>query len=121
MNQDQHDEIVSYDEILDHLEKEQDGDPVLWKFKKIVGHEGPLDRNHPNCKGSSCNVKMEWESGETTYEPLLVAAADNPVICAQHAGDNNLLDKVGWKKFKHLYQHKKKMLRMINQAHLRSF
>ena len=35
--------------------------------------------------------------------------------------DNDLLDKPGWKRFKKLAKRKKKMLRIINQAKLRSY
>ena len=38
-----------------------------------------------------------WENGEITTEPLLIIAADDPISCAIHARDNNLLDVDGWK------------------------
>ena len=50
--------------------------------------------------GSKYNVKMLWETGEITYEPLDFLARDIPVELARFAMDNDLLDKPGWKRFK---------------------
>ena len=43
--------------------------------------------------GSQYNVLMEWENGEVTRQPLDELAKDNPVTCATHAKENNLLDE----------------------------
>jgi hypothetical protein len=72
----------------------------LWKFRKIVSHQGPLKKDHPDYKGSLYNLIVEWESGETTIDPLQLITADDPVSCAIYARENNLLDKPGWKRFK---------------------
>jgi hypothetical protein len=120
-------EILSYAEILDYIEKEreyvetsEDGQ-TLWKFKRIVAHEGPLARNHANYKGSRYNVMVEWETGETTSEPLSIVAADDPVSCAVYARDNNLLLDPSWRRFKAIAKRHGKYLREINQAKLKSF
>jgi hypothetical protein len=44
-------------------------------------------------------VLVEWETGETRYEPLKTIAADDPVTCAEYARENNLLTLDGWKQF----------------------
>ena len=98
VNDDEYEELLSYDEVLDHIEKDETQD-VLWKFKSIQAHEGPLDKSHRNYNGSSYNLLIEWENGEVTKEPLNIIAADDPVTCAIYAQDNNLLDKPGWKRF----------------------
>ena len=64
---------------------------------------------------------LEWENGEITSEPLNVIAADDPVICAIYADENNLLELPGWKRFRTIAKKRKKMSRMANQAKLRSF
>ena len=64
---------------------------------------------------------IEWESGEITSEPLSVIAADDPVTCAIYASDNNLLEQDGWKRFRGIAKRQKKLLRMVNQAKLRSY
>jgi hypothetical protein len=43
-----------------------------------------------------------WENGEITSDPLKVIAADDPVSCAIYAREIDLLDKPGWKRFKHV-------------------
>jgi hypothetical protein len=63
---------------------------------------------------------IEWENGETTTEPLRLIAADNPVMCAIYARDNNLLDLPGWKCFKGLAKRQKKHELAVNQAKLQA-
>jgi hypothetical protein len=50
---------------------------------------------------------IEWETGETTAEPLHLIAADDTVTCSIYARDNSLLDKLGWKRFKSLAKREK--------------
>ena len=38
----------------------------------------------PDWKGSKYNVQVEWETGEITFEPLSIIAADDPVTCAAY-------------------------------------
>ena len=120
INDDQAEEILSYNEVLDHIKKDQE-DVTIWKFRCITAHEGPLLQSHPNWKGSKYNVMVEWETGEITSEPLALIAADDPVTCALYARDNGLLELDGWKRFKSIAKRQKKLLRMANQAKLRSY
>ena len=120
INNDKYEEIMSYNDIITYLEKDAEN-PVLWKFKKIVSHQGPIDKNHPDYNGSSYNVRVEWENGELTDEPLAIIAADDPVTCAIYARDKNLLDKPGWQRFRGIAKRQKKLFWMANQAKLRSF
>lgn len=55
-----------------------------------------------------------------TDEPISIIATDNLVSCAICIEENNLLDKPGWKRFKHLAKRQKKLLRLQNQAKLQS-
>ena len=86
--------IVAYNEILDYITSSSE-EETYWKFKRIVAHQGPLDPKHPDYMGSKYNVMVEWESGETTTEPLSTFAADAPVVCALYAKDNKLLNQEG--------------------------
>ncbi len=113
-------DLVTYQEILSHLKQEEDDDRV-WKFRRIVAHEGPLARNHAHYHGSRYNVRIEWENGEVTSEPLDIIAKDDPVTCALYAEENNLLGEDSWKRFRKLAKRKKKMLREANQAKLKSY
>jgi hypothetical protein len=120
VNDDEYEEIVAYNDIIGYIERDSE-DGVVWKYKRITSHEGPLARHHPNCKGAKFNVMVEWESGEITADPLSVVAADDPVSCAIYARDNDLLEMEGWKRFKGIARRQKKLFRMVNQAKLRSF
>ena len=94
-------ELITYNQLLDHLEQadEQDNsmDQELYRFRAIIGHEGPLKATDPNWKGSKWNVQIEWETGEITFEPLSVIAADDPITCAAYAKEKNLYNLDGWK------------------------
>ena len=57
----------------------------LFKFRALIGHQGPLKATDPNWKGCKYNVLVDWETGEKTYAPLSVLAADDPVTCALYA------------------------------------
>ena len=95
-NHDKYEDIMACDQVMDHIER-QGEDPVYWELRQIVGHQGPLNQNHPNYKGSNYNVTVEWENGETTDEPLSIIAVDAPVACAVHAKKKNPLNLPGWK------------------------
>ena len=122
---DKPDQIVDYNLVLDNINKQLDDNPdsseIYWKFKEIVAHQGPLQSNHPDYKGSTFNVMVGWEDGSHTYEPLKLIAADDPVTCAMYAKKNNLLETPGWKRFKDIAKRHKKMLRLLNQSKLRSY
>ena len=115
------DEIVAYNDILAHLEREydesKDGERQ-WRFRDITAHEGPLSPGDKSYKGSTYNVLVEWETGETTFEPLSVIIKDDPVTCAMYAKRNGLLDTPGWKRLKRLARREKVITRLANQAKL---
>ena len=111
---------MAYNDIVHHIYFDQESD-VVWKFKNIISHKGPLSQNHPNYKGSKYNVQVRWENEEITSEPLKVIAADDPVTLAQYALDNDILDTDGWRRFHGIAKNQKKMKRMVNQAKLRSY
>ena len=68
----------------------------------ITDHQGPLDNDDPNYKGSLYIVMVEWEIAEITEKHLSIIAADNPVTCAAYAKKHNLLYLPGWKRFKNI-------------------
>ena len=111
---------MTYNEICDYISKDET-EEGQWKFKAITAHQGPLSPSDPAYNGSRFNVLVEWETGESTFEPLSTIAADDPVTCAIYARDNNLLEEEGWKRFKRIAKRQKKLIRMANQAKLRSF
>jgi hypothetical protein len=70
-------------------------------------------------KGSTFNVLIEWETGETTYEPLDLIASDDQVTCAENGKKHNLLGIPGWKRFRRYSKNDKKIHRLVNQAKMK--
>ena len=62
---------------------------------------------------------MEWETGEVTFEPLSMIAADDPVTCAAYAKQHDLLALEGWHRFKSLTKKDKVLTRAIKQSKIR--
>ena len=116
-------ELISYNQLLEHLEKAQDHDmgmdQELYRFRVIIGHQGPLLASDPDWKGSKYNVQVEWETGEITFEPLSIIAADDPVTCAAYAKENDLLTLEGWRRFRSLAKKDKVLARAIKQSKIR--
>ena len=77
-------------------------DQELFKFRSILGHQGSLAASDPDWKDSKYIVQVEWETGEITYEPLSIIAADDPVTCAAYTKENDLLAVEGWHRFRNL-------------------
>jgi hypothetical protein len=121
INEDEYEEIITYNELLDFIKKNQENDAIMWQFQCIVGHQGPLLRHDKDYNGSRFNVLVEWENGEITTEPLLVIAADDPVTCAVYAREHDLLDVEGWKHFQNLAKREKHFLCLIKQAKMKSY
>ena len=58
-----------------------------YRFRTLNGHQGPPPppkAPDPNLKKCKYNVLVVWPSGETTYEPLSVLEADDPVTFATY-------------------------------------
>ena len=122
INKDQAEEIVSYNQLMDYIQKGTDAqeDPdSLFKFRDIVAHQGPLESTDPIHKGSKYNVMVEWVSGEVTYEPLTLISKDDPITCAVYAKKHDLLDTTGWKHLKRYAKTSKRLIRAVKQTRIR--
>ena len=122
INKDQAEEIMSYNQLMDYIQKGTDGEEdldLLFKFKDILAHQGPLESTDPNHKGSKYNVMVEWESGEVTYEPLTLISKDDPITCAVYAKKHDLLDTTGWKHLKRYAKTSKRLIRAVKQSRIR--
>ena len=122
INRDQAEEIMSYNQLMDYIQKGTDAeeDPdSLFKFRDIVAHQGPLESTDPNHKGSKYNAMVEWESGEVTYEPLTLISKDDPITCAVYAKKHDLLDTKGWKHLKRYAKTSKRLIRAVKQSRIR--
>ena len=111
--------IISYNQVLNYLEKDNQEHDSLYKFSAITNHHGPLKKSDPNFIGSLYNVMVEWETGEITEEPLSFIVQDDPVTCADYAKEHNLLRLPEWNKLKHVAKHQKTLTRAINQTKIR--
>ena len=94
-------------------------DQELYRFRTIIGHQGPLLASDPDWIGNKYNVQVEWETGEITFEPLSIIAADDPVTCAAYAKENDLLALEGWCRFRSLAKKDKVLARAIKQSKIR--
>jgi hypothetical protein len=121
VNEDEYKEIITYNEFMDFIEKNQENDAIVWQLRCIVGHQGPLLWHDKDYNGSRFNVLVEWENGEITTEPLSVIAANDPMTCAAYAREHDLLDVEGWKCFRNLAKGEKHFLCLIKQAKMKSY
>ena len=94
-------------------------DQELYRFRAIIGHQGPLLASDPDWKGSKYSVQVEWETGEITFEPLSIIAAADPVTCAAYAKEHDLLALEGWHRFRSLARKDKVLARAIKQSKIR--
>jgi hypothetical protein len=79
--------IYTYYQIPDFIEPDsldiESNTEQVYRFLCISAHQGSLRTSDRYHNGSTYNVLAEWESGETTYEPLDYIAKDSPMSCAQ--------------------------------------
>jgi hypothetical protein len=69
VNEDKAEEIIAFNKLLEYLAKDEESE-VVWKFKRIVSHIGPLKPENIDYKGSPYNLVIEWETGEINSKPL---------------------------------------------------
>ena len=86
---------------MEYLSKDNEN-PVVWKFKRIVAHQGPLPPLHKDYKGFFYNFTVEWENGEQTDEPILILAEDDLVSCVNYAKENDFHYSFSWKIFRNV-------------------
>ena len=68
-------EIISYHQLVDHLEaasnEDNENNNDLFKFRALIGYQGPLKATNPNWKGCKYKFLVDWETGEKTYDTSL--------------------------------------------------
>jgi hypothetical protein len=69
INNDESEEIVTYNQLLEYLSREKEND-IVWKFQRIVSYQGSLKPTHPDYNGSSYNVLVEWKMGRLLKIPF---------------------------------------------------
>ena len=83
-------------QVLNYLEKNNQEDDSLYKFRAITNYHGPLKKSDPNYNGSLYNVMVESETGEITEEPLSIITQDDPATCAAYAKEHSQLHLPEW-------------------------
>ena len=115
-------EIITYNKLLDYIEESQMEEQILDLEKKVLGilsHQGPYQFQQEEYLGSTYNVKVNWNNGDVTTEPLCVIADQYPVLCAGYGKKHNLLNQKGWKHLKRYVSTNKETTRMMFKAILR--
>jgi hypothetical protein len=120
VNNEKAEEVITNSKLLEYLVKHEQSD-VVWKFKYIVCHEGPLKPGKSEFKHSPYHRMIEWEPGEITTEPLQLIASDDPVTWELYAKEKNFLDWLGRKRFKKITKWEKLSNCMVNHAKRCSF
>ena len=123
IGQEKAEEVISYNKLLDFIEQDNFANDLsndgLFQYRDIIGHQGPLEPGDPDYQGSKYNVQVEWETGEITYVPLRLIAADDPVTCAAYAKKKDLLHLPGWKRFRRYAKKEKTLIRAMKQNKIR--
>ena len=116
------DEMISYNQLMEYIERDNQAQTTgdsLFRFRDVIAHQGPLNSSDPDYKGSKDNVLVDWETGETTYEPLSLIANDDPITVAIYAKKNGLLDLPGWKHLKRYFKTSKRLIRAAKQSRIK--
>ncbi len=85
---------MTYNEILEKMDtenNEQDNDQMLM-FRSVLDHR-------KNAKGRY-EVLIDWEDGDTTWEPLTWMVKQDPITLAMYGLENDLLDTKQWRRLK---------------------
>ena len=85
--------IISYNQVLNYHEKENQDDETIYKFRPITNHHGALKKDDANYNGSLYNVMVEVETGEITEEPLSIIAKDDPATWAAQVTGSSLVPR----------------------------
>ena len=94
---------------------------IFFKSTCVVALEVLINGSHHNYKWYCYNMKVEWETGETTNKTLSIIASDDSSTCDIYADKNSTLELDEWKLFWSVARHQKKLLCLIKQAKLSSY
>ena len=97
-------ELMNYNDLINHYNAKYDEGSHLWTFEKILDHR--------KVKGGKYEVRVKWDTGETTWEPMQVIKEDDRITLAAYARECELLDTPGWKWARRLTKNPKKFIRM---------
>ncbi len=105
-------EVMTYNQMLDWCDRDL-GKDDFFNFKSIRGHRrDPSQRN-------KWQLRVEWESGEMTWEPFSMIFGDDSVTVSMYAKKHGMLEQ--WPRCKKFIKNDKVMARMAHQARLKNF
>ena len=116
------DEMISYNQLMEYIERDnqaQTSGDNLFRFRDVIAHQGPLSSTDPDYKGSKYNLLVDWETGETTYEPLSLIANDDPITVAIYGKKHGLLNEPGWKHLKRYVKTSKRLIHAAKQSRIK--
>ena len=90
-------DIMAYNDILDHLERKENNTHVIeWHFWKILRHQY-IPQDNKDRINSDYNIDILWETGAITTESVEDLTREFKVDLALYAKENNLLEEDCWK------------------------
>ena len=104
---------LTYEEIINLLNKETEDGYCLWTFKEILNHRLVKSKGK-----NTLEIEVLWDTGEKTWEPLNTMKADDPVTIYKYAERKGLINQPYWKWANHYLKNKKKFLRLTKQVFL---
>jgi hypothetical protein len=110
---DGNDEYLTYEEIINMINKPQEDGDQLWTFDRILDH-----RLIKYDGKQIMEVEVLWDTGEKSWEPLNIIKTDDPVTVAQYVKERNLMDKPYWKWANRYIKNPKRFLRLCRQISL---
>ena len=81
---------LTYEEIINLLNKENEDGYHLWTFKEILDHRFRK-------KNGKTFIQVLWDTNEESWEELNKMKADDPVTVSKYAEAKGLMDKPYWK------------------------
>ena len=96
-------ELLEYNDLINIINAQNDDGDGLSSFKQILNHRK---------MGRKWEVRVFWDTGETTWEPLSEMRLADMITLTKYAHENDLINKDGWKWAKTKTKNPKKDIRM---------
>ena len=79
---------MTYNELINHYNKNEESNAELYSFKKILDHKKQ--------KGK-WRLRILWSNDEETWEPMDVIKSTDPLTVSRYAHEKQLYNLQGWK------------------------
>ena len=92
-------EIITYNSLLDYIQRTEEEEsedataqPHERKLVAIMAHAGPYTHRSKGYLGGKYNLKLQWDDGAITVEPLSNVSKVYPTVCAAYAKKHKLFN-----------------------------